>query len=48
MFTPEYQRMDIMEYNEEAMGLLYALMGEAVEPRSEFIMKNVDFSEVTE
>ena len=48
MFTPEYQRMDVMEWSEEAMGLLFDLMGDAVEPRTEFIMNNVDFSEVTE
>jgi DNA gyrase/topoisomerase IV subunit B len=48
MFDPEYQRLDIMEYNEEAMNLLYALMGEDVAPRREFIMENVDFSEIRE
>ena len=44
----EYQRMDVMEYDEEAMGLLYALMGSEVEPRRNFIMSNVDFSEIRE
>lgn len=44
----EYQRMDVMEYNEEAMSLLYALMGSEVEPRRDFIMQNVDFSEIRE
>jgi DNA gyrase subunit B len=44
----EYQRMDVMEYDEEAMGLLYALMGEDVSPRRDFIMQNVDFSEIRE
>ncbi len=48
MFDPEYQRLDIMEYNEEAMNLLYSLMGEDVAPRREFIMENVDFSEIRE
>ena len=48
MFTPEYQRMDTMEYNEEAINLLYDLMGEDVEPRKDFIMKNIDFSEIKE
>jgi DNA gyrase/topoisomerase IV subunit B len=37
-----------MEYSEEAMGLLYSLMGEDVVPRREFIMTNVDFSEIRE
>ena len=44
----EYQRIDVMEYNEEAMNLLYALMGEDVSPRRDFIMQNVDFSEIRE
>ena len=44
----EYQRMDILEYDEEAMGLLYALMGSEVEPRRNFVMSNVDFSEIRE
>lgn len=48
MFNPEYQRLDIMEYSEEAMNLLYALMGEDVAPRRDFIMSNVDFSEIRE
>ena len=48
MFNPEYQRLDVMEYSEEAMGLLYSLMGEDVMPRREFIMTNVDFSEIRE
>ena len=48
MFDPEYQRMDVMEYDEEAMNLLYALMGEDVSPRRDFIMQNVDFSEIRE
>lgn len=48
MFDPEYQRMDVMEYTEEAIDLLYSLMGSDVEPRRDFIMKNVDFSEIRE
>lgn len=48
MFDPAYQRMDILEYSEEAMSLLYDLMGEEVEPRRDFIMSNVDFSEIRE
>lgn len=48
MFTSEFQRMDIMEWNESAMDLLYDLMGEEVEPRRNFIMENVDFSEIKE
>ena len=48
MFDPEFQRMDVMEYEESAMDLLYALMGEDVVPRREFIMENVDFTEIRE
>lgn len=48
MFTEEYQRMEKLEWTEEGLSLLYDLMGEEVEPRREFIMKNVDFSRVRE
>lgn len=48
MFTPEYQRMDVMEWSEDAINLLYDLMGREVEPRTQFIMNHVDFSKITE
>lgn len=48
MFDPEYQRLDVMEYEESAIDLLYSLMGEDVAPRREFIMENVDFTEIRE
>jgi len=48
MFSPEYQRLDVMEWDDEAIDLLYDLMGEDVDPRKEFIMKKVDFSKVRE
>ena len=48
MFTPEYQRLDVLEYTEDAMDLLYSLMGEDVECRRKFIMENVDFTEIRE
>ena len=48
MFDPTYQRMDVLEYSEDAMALLYDLMSEDVEPRRDFIMSNVDFSEIKE
>ncbi len=48
MFSPEYQRLDIMEWDDEAINLLYDLMSEDVEPRREFIMEKVDFSKVRE
>ena len=48
MFTPEFQRMDAMEYDAKAMDLLYNLMGEEVLPRKEFIMNKIDFSTIRE
>ena len=48
MFTDKYQRLEVMEYSPEAMKLLEALMGSAVEPRRDYIFKHVDFSEVVE
>ena len=48
MFTSEYQRMEVMEYDGDAIELLYGLMGADVEPRRDFIMKKVDFSKVRE
>ena len=48
MFTPEYQRLDVLEYTDDAMDLLYSLMGEDVECRRKFIMNNVDFTEIAE
>lgn len=48
MFTPEFQRMDVMDYDEKAIALLYDLMGENVVPRKEFIMNKIDFSLIRE
>lgn len=48
MFTPEFQRLERMEYSEEAIDLLMNLMGVEVEPRKDFIFENVDFSQVRE
>lgn len=48
MFTEQYQRMEAMEYSDEALGLLYDLMGEDVKLRKDFIFNNIDFSEITE
>ena len=48
MFTDEFQRLDVLEPTVEALMLLEELMGKDVEPRREFIFKNVDFSEVKE
>ena len=48
MFSKEFQRLDVFEWSEEGMELLYGLMGENVEPRKEFVMNKIDFSEVME
>lgn len=48
MFSSEYQRIDVLNWNEYAINMLYDLMGENVEPRREYIMKNIDFNEVRE
>ena len=44
----ENQRMDILIPTPEALYLLEDLMGDESEPRSDFIFKNVDFSQVRE
>ena len=48
MFTPEFQRLTTLEYSEQAVEMLWALMGEDVEPRRDFIMSNIDFSMIRE
>ena len=48
MFDPRYQRLDILDYSEEAMKTLEDLMGTDVENRRDFIFNNVDFSTITE
>ena len=40
--------MDLLEPSEESISLLEDLMGEDVQPRRDFIFKNIDFSEVRE
>ena len=48
MFTPEFQRLDVLEANADSLFLLEQLMGESVEPRKQFIFNKIDFSEVRE
>ena len=48
MFTPEFQRMDAMEYDAKAIELLCHLMGDDVLPRKDFIMNKIDFSTIRE
>ena len=48
MFTPEHQRIEIMEWNEDAINLLYELMGNDVSYRKQFIFENIDFTKIQE
>lgn len=48
MFTPEFQRMDVLEPSVEAIELLENLMGDDVEFRRQYIFDNIDFQEVRE
>lgn len=48
MFSKEYQRLEKIEYTNEAIMLLRELMSEDVFPRRKFIFENVDFSEIHE
>lgn len=48
MFTVKNQRFDMFQTSPEARDLLYNLMGKDVEPRTDFIFKNVDFSMIRE
>lgn len=48
MFTPEFQRMDVLEPDPDSLYMLEELMGSDVEPRKDFIFNRIDFSEVRE
>ena len=48
MFTPEYQRMDVLEIDDESRALLYSLMGPDAEPRRDYVFSNIDFSTIRE
>lgn len=48
MFTAKNQRFDMFQTSPDARDLLYSLMGKDVEPRTDFIFKNVDFSMIRE
>lgn len=48
MFEEKNQRLDVMEWSENAIELLRDLMSEDVAPRREYIFKNIDFSTIKE
>lgn len=48
MFTPEFQRLDVLRPDSESFDLLLKLMGKDSEPKRDFIWKNIDFEEIKE
>ena len=48
MFVEKYQRLDVLHPTENAVELLYNLMGENPQLRKDFIFDNVDFSQIRE
>lgn len=48
MFTPEFQRLDVLTPDDDTLDLLSQLMGSDSQPKSEFIFENLDFSEIKE
>ena len=48
MFTPEFQRMEVLKFEDGAFDLLYDLMGDEPEYRRNFITENIDFSMIRE
>lgn len=48
MFSDEFQRMDTLTPDPNAIILLEELMGADVEPRREFVFNHIDFSEIRE
>ena len=48
MFTEEFQRIDVLEEDDESLFLLEQLMGKDSAPKHEFIWDNIDFSEIKE
>ena len=48
MFSEEYQRMDTLEVDNDAIVMLESLMGEDIDPRNDFLFNKIDFSEIKE
>lgn len=48
MFSEEFQRMDVLEVDDESVMYLEELMGVDVQPRRDFVFNEIDFSEVRE
>lgn len=47
MFSPEWQRIEQIQYSEDGVQSLLDLMGADVEPRKDFVFNNIDFSQFT-
>lgn len=48
MFTPEFQRLEVLKPDENSFQLLADLMGPDVKTRADFIFNNIDFSIIRE
>lgn len=48
MFNEQYQRLEILMPDAEAIMLLEELMGDNIDARREYIFENVDFSKIRE
>lgn len=48
MFTDEFQRMDVLKPDADAITTLELLMGDSVEPRRKFLFEKVNFSTLHE
>lgn len=48
MFTKEYQRLDVLNPDNESFSLLESLMGNQIDARKQFVFNNIDFNEIKE
>ena len=48
MFSKEFQRLEPIEWNLEAIKILEELMGEDIQTRKDFVFSKIDFTEVQE
>ena len=48
MFSPQFQRLEPMEWDDAAIELLCDLMGKPTEPRTEYVFSKIDFSTIRE
>lgn len=48
MFDEQYQRLEVLIPDMDAVTLLEELMGTDIDARREYIFENVDFSEIRE